>query len=46
MRQYEGLKFCLDIRKNGAIPLNLSYLKHLSVIVATQLQLNLQLKNN
>jgi hypothetical protein len=41
-----GVQACFNIINNGAFPLDLTCLEHLSVIVATQLQLNLQLKNN
>jgi hypothetical protein len=44
MCQYEGFKFCLNIKNNGAFPLNLVYLKHLNVIVAIQIVTNEQLK--
>jgi hypothetical protein len=33
-------------QKKWSLPLNLAYLEHLNVIIATQLQLNLQLRNN
>jgi hypothetical protein len=32
-------KFYLNTKNNGALPLDLAYFEHLSVIVATQLQL-------
>jgi hypothetical protein len=39
-------KFCLDTRNNGTFPLDLAWFEHLNVIIATQLQFNLQLRNN
>jgi len=42
----EGFKFCLDTKNNGAFLLDLVCLEHLNVIVAIQLQLNLQLMSN
>jgi len=44
--QWEGFKFCLDTKNNGAFPLDPTYFKWLIVIIAIELQLNLQLKNN
>jgi hypothetical protein len=46
MHQQEGFKFYLDTKSNGTLPLDLPYFECLSVIIATQLQHNLQLKNN
>jgi hypothetical protein len=36
----------LPKKQNGALPLNLTYPEHLSITVASQLQVNLQLRNN
>jgi hypothetical protein len=41
----QGFKFCLNTQKNGALPLDLTYLERLSVIVATQFATNEQLKD-
>jgi hypothetical protein len=45
MCQFKGFKFCLHIKNNGALPLDLAYLACLSVIIATQFATNEQLKN-
>jgi hypothetical protein len=37
MHQWEGLKKILDKKNNGALPLDLACLEHLSVIIAIQL---------
>jgi hypothetical protein len=42
----ERVQVFLDTKKNGALHSNLACLERLIVIVTTQLQLNLQLKNN
>jgi hypothetical protein len=36
----EGLRFCLDTKNNGALPLDLAHLECLSVIIATQFVTN------
>jgi hypothetical protein len=41
----KGVKFCLDTKNNGVLPLDLAYFKCLNVIVAIQFATNKQLKN-
>jgi hypothetical protein len=41
-----GVQFFLDTRNNGALPMDVACHECLSVIIITQLQLNLQLRNN
>jgi hypothetical protein len=41
----KGVQIILDTKNNEAFPLDLAYLERLSVIIVTQLQFNLQLKN-
>jgi hypothetical protein len=45
MHQLERLKFFLNTKNNGALPLDLAYVECLSVIVATQFATNEQLKD-
>ncbi len=40
-----GVKFCLDTKNNGVLPLDLAYLKCLNVVVAIQFATNEQLKS-
>ncbi len=42
---YEAFQYCLDTRNNGALHLDLAYLEHLNVIVATRFAINEKLKD-
>jgi hypothetical protein len=42
----KGDQIFLNTKNNGALPSDLAYFERLSVIIAIQLQFNLQVKNN